>query len=537
MILRYILGLVQSMKIKRKYFIWMVSHFILVFLLFSVFMLHGFHRVEAGQPAEEMLAKGLILLAIATVVVIAGSYLLVIRTLSTPFDRLVSAMTRVNDGDYTTRVDLGAAGEFGEIGEYFNTMVSGIARSDVREQQSADELEEKTLQLEKEIAERKITEEALRQAQKMEAIARLAGGVAHDFNNLLTSILGFASLTLDSLDENHPSRDDVEEIIRSGGRAQDLTTKLLMLGRKRQLDRREVDINAAVLSMVSLLRRTLGADIELVTDLSEEAGSVMADAGSLEQVVMNLAVNSRDAMPEGGKLLIRTDSKILTGTDLQHLPNLEKGSHCIMSVLDTGTGMSPGIIQHVFEPFFTTKGETTGTGLGLSTAYGIVRQCAGAIEVISTVGKGSEFRIYIPQANAESPTLSVEVDDETNISGSETILLVEDEVSVRRLTSRMLSGLGYNVLEARYGTEGLRLAQDYDGNIDLVLSDVVMPQLSGPDMIEQMHKIRSGFKVLYISGFTQDRHLRDPSGRTAQLVMKPFSRERLARKIREVLMT
>ena len=242
-------------------------------------------------------------------------------------------------------------------------------------------------------------------------------------------------------------------------------------------------------------------------------------------------------MPEGGKLLIRTDSKRLTGTDLQHLPNLEKGSHCIMSVLDTGTGMSPGIIQHVFEPFFTTKGETTGTGLGLSTAYGIVRQCAGAIEVISTVGKGSEFRIYIPQANAESPTLSVEVDDETNISGSETILLVEDEDSVRRLTSRMLSGLGYNVLEARYGTEGLRLAQDYDGNIDLVLSDVVMPQLSGPDMIEQMHKIRSGFKVLYISGFTQDRHLRDPSGRTAQLVMKPFSRERLARKIREVLMT
>jgi len=525
------------MKIKQKYFIWMVSSSVIVFLLFSVFMLRGFSRIEAGQPAEEALLQGLLLLAVATVVVVAGSYLLVIRTLTTPFNRLVTAMTRVNDGDYATRVDLGSSGELGEIGASFNTMVSGIARSDVREQEAAGELRAKTLQLEEEIAERKITEEALRQAQKMEAIARLAGGVAHDFNNLLTSILGFASLTLDSLAEDHPSRDDVEEIIRSGERAQELTKKLLMLGRKRQMDRREVDMNAAVLSMVSLLRRTLGADIELVTDLSEDAGSVMVDAGSLEQVIMNLAVNSRDAMPEGGKLLIRTHSKTLADADLQQLPNLECGFHCILSVIDTGTGMSPGIIQHIFEPFFTTKGEATGTGLGLSTAYGIVRQCRGAIEVISHVGKGSEFRIYIPQANAETPTLSVEIDDETYISGSETILLVEDEDSVRRLTSRMLSGLGYNVLEARYGTEGLKLAQDYEGNIDLVLSDVVMPQLSGPDMIEQMHKIRSGFKVLYISGFTQDRQLRDPSGRTAQLVMKPFSRERLARKVREVLMT
>ena len=223
--------------------------------------------------------------------------------------------------------------------------------------------------------------------------------------------------------------------------------------------------------------------------------------------------------------------------DLQQLPNLEAGPHCVMSVLDTGTGMSPGIIQHIFEPFFTTKGETTGTGLGLSTAYGIVRQCRGAIDVISTVGSGSEFRIYLPQWNEEAAVPRVKADDETDLFGNETILLVEDEDSVRQLTSRILSGFGYNVLEARYGTEGLKLASDYEGKIDLVLSDVVMPQLSGPDMVEQMYKIRPGIKVLYISGFTQDRTLRDPSGGAVALVMKPFSRERLARKVREALMS
>ncbi len=518
------------MKLKQKILLQMVCSFVLIYGLFSAFMLYH-------QGWDKSVFQGLIVLAGVTILVVAASHLLLMRTQSDPFSRLMEAMKRVNEGDYTTRVDLGSSGEMKETGELFNKMVAGVADSNEREKHSSEELAAKTRQLEEEISERKLTEEALRQAQKMEAIARLAGGVAHDFNNLLTSILGFATLTLESLDKNHPSREDVEEIIRSGERAQDLTRKLLMLGRKRKMDRGEVDINAVVLSMASLLRRTLGADIDLVTELSDDAGSVTADAGSLEQVIMNLAVNSRDAMPEGGKLMIRTASRMLMDVDLQQLPNLEAGPHCVMSVLDTGTGMSPGIIQHIFEPFFTTKGETTGTGLGLSTAYGIVRQCRGAIDVISTVGSGSEFRIYLPQWNEEAAVPRVKADDETDLFGNETILLVEDEDSVRQLTSRILSGFGYNVLEARYGTEGLKLASDYEGKIDLVLSDVVMPQLSGPDMVEQMYKIRPGFKVLYISGFTQDRTLRDPSGGAVALVMKPFSRERLARKVREALMS
>ena len=381
------------------------------------------------------------------------------------------------------------------------------------------------------VIERKKAEAELRQSQKMESIGRLAGGIAHDFNNLLTAILGFARLAYDGVEKNSPLRSDLQEVINAGERAAKLTKQLLAFGRKQVVQMRPLDVNSIVVNMDSILRRTLGEDIELVAMLGENLGTINADTGLIEQVIMNLAVNARDAMQRGGKLVISTthvppdDPVVAT-----HLPTTSHG--CVMlSIRDTGIGMPAEVREHVFEPFFTTKDKGKGSGLGLSTVYGIVVQCGGHIEFDSETNLGTEFRIYFPRSTAQAvepvaqPTATVR-------GGNERILLVEDESTVRRLALRCLQAMGYLVVEARNGEEALRIFQQDPKGFGLVLTDVVMPQMGGPEMVSHLRNQRPDLRVLFMSGFTEDI-LPEQSG--AALLTKPFTRESLAQAVRAIL--
>jgi len=378
-------------------------------------------------------------------------------------------------------------------------------------------------------------EEQFRQAQKMEAVGRLAGGIAHDFNNLLTSILGFSRLISENLEPGHPMRADVEEIIRAGERAAALTKQLLAFSRKQAIQARPVYLNAILLEIDRLLRHTLGEDIELVTAAGSEPTCVRADSGLLEQVVMNLAINARDAMPRGGKLTIHTDTVLLDEAYCRTRVRCTPGRYALLSVSDTGTGMSPEILEHCFEPFFTTKERGKGTGLGLSIVYSIVNQFGGFLDIDSIEGKGTEVRIYFPCAEAPSGRGPAE-ETQTIPRGTETILVVEDEDTVRRLTVRILESLGYRVLEARHGGEALLICERHKERIHLVLSDVVMPHIGGPDLVKRLREIRSDFRVLFMSGFTDTPFVeQEPDGQKAPLIFKPFTQEALANRIRSIL--
>ncbi|HEY8240513.1 MAG TPA: ATP-binding protein, partial [Kiritimatiellia bacterium] len=378
-------------------------------------------------------------------------------------------------------------------------------------------------------------EAELRQSQKMESVGRLAGGIAHDFNNLLTAILGFARLIRGELGESHPADADVQEIVNAGERAAKLTKQLLAFGRKQLLQMHPLDLNAIVINMDQILRRTLGEDIELVTMCSEGMGSVEADAGLLEQVVMNLAVNARDAMPKGGKLTITTSRIQLDEDYCERHVGVKPGDYALLSVRDVGNGMTEHVREHAFEPFFTTKEKGKGTGLGLSTVYGIVKQCHGHIELISSPGQGAEFKIYFPRATAEPQKIIPSA--ETPVPrGTENILVVEDESTVRRLTRRNLEALGYSVLEARHGEDALRVYQTNAGSIHLVLTDVVMPCMGGPELVERLRALNPKVKVLYMSGFTEDVMLdRVHVEHAASLILKPFTLETLSHSIRQAL--
>ncbi len=378
-------------------------------------------------------------------------------------------------------------------------------------------------------------EDQLRQSQKMESVGRLAGGIAHDFNNLLTSILGFSHLIMDSLEEGSPIRADVNEIVHAGERAAKLTRQLLAFGRKQIMQVRPLDINEVVVDMDQLLRRTLGEDVELVTVLGEQMDAIEADQGLLEQVVMNLAVNARDAMPKGGKLTIATTNISLDEKFCQDRVGIDPGKYVQLTVSDIGGGMQESVREHAFEPFYTTKEKDKGTGLGLSTVYGIVKQCKGHVELSSEVGVGTEVRIYLP--SVERPAESLERKFSSELPhGSETILVVEDEDTVRHLTVRMLKALGYHVLEARHGGEALLICERYKDIIHLVLTDVVMPHVGGHELMLRLHNIRENFKILYISGFTDDRILSHGiDGQEAPLLLKPYTNAALAQKVRSVL--
>jgi PAS domain S-box-containing protein len=385
------------------------------------------------------------------------------------------------------------------------------------------------------LTERRRLEGQFLQAQKMEAVGQLAGGVAHDFNNLLTVILGYADLLASKLEPGSHKLEELDEIRTAAERAASLTRQLLAFSRQQVLERKVLDVNHLVAGTEKMLHRLIGEDVALVTAFSPALHRVYADAGQLEQVIMNLAVNARDAMPRGGKLTIETANVDLDDTYARRHTTVRPGSYAMIAVSDTGAGMSDETLAHMFEPFFTTKERGKGTGLGLATVYGIVKQSGGSVWVYSEVGKGTTFKIYLPvveEGVAVEPTPAEPV----SLAGSETVLLVEDEKSVRALSRSILERYGYTVLEAGSGKEGLEVARQFPLPIHLVLTDVVMPEMGGTDLASQLETLRPGVRVLYMSGYTDDaifRHGLLTKGRS--FLQKPFTPEALARKVREAL--
>jgi len=378
-------------------------------------------------------------------------------------------------------------------------------------------------------------EEQFRQSQKMEAVGRLAGGVAHDFNNLLTVIKGYSQLALFQLRDDTPLKESLKEVERASEKAADLIRKLLAFSRRQVMETVVLDLNSVLGDTRKMLRRMIGEDIELVMDLAEDLGRVKTDPGQVEQVVFNLAVNARDAMPKGGKLTIQTRNVELGPDRGPEVAVIPEGSYVMLSVADTGIGMSPEVKRHIFEPFFTTKERGKGTGLGLSTVYGIVKQSGGEILVESEPGKGATFRIYFPRVEEPLTERKEKVEEELP-RGSETILVVEDEEEVRRLAVRILRKQGYDVLEAPQAGDALLTCEQHEGPIHLLLTDVVMPRMSGPDLAKRLRSIRPEMKVLYMSGYAdnalfQERFLK----KDTNFIQKPFALEALVRKVREVL--
>ena len=381
-------------------------------------------------------------------------------------------------------------------------------------------------------------EEQFRQAQKMEAVGRLAGGVAHDFNNLLTVITGYSDLLLAKPELQETHRTALEEIRRSAERGGALTGQLLAFSRRQPLQARSIHLNELVLHIEKLLRRLIGEDIELVTIPAAGQDMVEADAGRLEQVIMNLVVNARDAMPDGGKLTIETGTVQLGANFSAKQLGVKPGAYVTISVVDTGTGMDEETKSHLFEPFFTTKSPGRGTGLGLATAYGIIRQSGGAIGIYSEPGLGTTARIYLPRAEDAAAADPDSRAADQHLDGAETILLVEDEARVRKLIIDILSAHGYRVLEATRGEEAVRLCRLHKSEIHLSVVDVVMPEMSGPDLVRTIAPLRPGMRVLYISGYTDEAIIHHGILRSgAAFLQKPFLPDALVRKVREVLDT
>ena len=379
-------------------------------------------------------------------------------------------------------------------------------------------------------------EEQFRQAQKMEAVGRMAGGVAHDFNNLLTVITGYSDLLLGGGDLNEAQRAALEEIRRAAARGGQLTHQLLTFSRRQPLESHLVRVNELVIHIEKMLHRLIGEDIELVTIPGASQDGVEVDAGGLEQVIMNLVVNARDAMPNGGKLTIETATLHLGESFTAKQLGVKAGLHVAVSITDTGAGMDEDTLSHMFEPFFTTKAPGRGTGLGLATAYGIIRRSGGAIAMLSEVGKGTTARIYLPVAQARVETAAVErAAARRETTGAETILLVEDEQGVRKLIAGLLASRGYTVLEAERGEEALRLAATHGGSVDLAVVDVVMPEMSGPELVRQIGTVRPKMRVLYISGHTEEAIALHGLPESVAFLRKPFVSDSLASKVREVL--
>jgi PAS domain S-box-containing protein len=386
------------------------------------------------------------------------------------------------------------------------------------------------------ITERRVLEDQFRQSQKMEAVGRLAGGIAHDFNNLLMVISGYTEVLLYHLSPGHPLHAKAEAIQQASDRATTLTRQLLAFSRKQLLELKVIDVNAIVADMERLLRPLIGEDIELTTSLTPNIGCTRADAGQLEQVIMNLVVNAKDAMPNGGKICIRTASVTLDDSYRPENTFIKHGPYVMISVSDSGQGMDRETQARIFEPFFTTKEKNKGTGLGLSTVYGIIKQSGGYVFVQSELGRGTVFSIYFPRTDEPSEAHGAAPVSPSSAGGSETILLVEDEDSVRQLVRETLESRGYRVLEAPNGDAALALAAAHPDPIHLIITDVVMPGLSGHELAQQLLAARPTLKVLYLSGYAQDAFA-TPAATEAQktFLQKPFTLQSLTRKVREIL--
>jgi PAS domain S-box-containing protein len=389
----------------------------------------------------------------------------------------------------------------------------------------------------RDVTERRRLEDQLRQAQKMEAVGRLAGGVAHDFNNLLTAILGYCNLMLDEIPAEDPLRQDLEEIRQAGDRAAALTRQLLAFSRRQMLQPQIIDLNTLVRQMEKMLRRLIGEDIELVTPLGSDLKQVKVDPASIEQVLVNLAVNARDAMPLGGRLTIETAMMDLDDAYAETHVTVIPGRYVMLAVSDTGQGMDAATRARIFEPFFTTKEQGKGIGLGLATVYGIVKQSGGYIWVYSEPGHGTVFKVYLPPSDvAASAARPVEPASQSEKHrGWETVLLVEDEDAVRALAREVLRRHGYVVLEARHGLDALRVAERHQDPIHLLVTDVVMPHMSGRDLARRLADARPNMKLLFISGYTDHAVVHRDLTPGSAFLQKPFTPENFAQKVRSVL--
>jgi len=403
---------------------------------------------------------------------------------------------------------------------------------------SADSMDDSEATLEiiaEDVTERRALEDQFRQAQKMEAVGRLAGGVAHDFNNLLMVVSGYTEVLLEELNESDPLLPKVQAIQQAADRATTLTRQLLAFSRKQLLELKVVDVNAIVSDMERLLRPLIGENIDLTTRLAPNVGHTRADAGQLEQVIMNLVVNAKDAMPTGGRIVIQTSEEELDTLRREHTL-IQPGSYILLSVSDSGAGMDKETQSRIFEPFFTTKEKGKGTGLGLSTVYGIVKQSGGYIFANSEPGAGTAFRIYLPKVLDPSGKPGVAKQPQVVTGGSETVLLVEDEESVRELVRETLKSRGYSVMEASDGINGMKVAESFDGKIDILITDVAMPGMSGHELAKRVTAARPNIKVLFLSGYTEDAIIHegvlDPG---TAFLQKPFTLQALARKVRDVL--
>lgn len=414
-------------------------------------------------------------------------------------------------------------------GKTITVRISGRAVS------SADEPADVLEAIAEDVTDRRVLEDQFRQAQKMEAVGRLAGGVAHDFNNLLMVISGYAEVMLADLESDNTLREKAVAIQQASDRATTLTRQLLAFSRKQLLELKVVDVNAIVADMERLLRPLIGENVEFITSLTSEAAHTRADAGQLEQVLMNLVVNAKDAMPSGGTLTIQTQKIAMDESHRRGSTFIRPGDYVMLSVSDTGMGMDKETQSRIFEPFFTTKEKGKGTGLGLSTVYGIIKQSGGYVMVQSEEGRGTTFQIYLSHVEgaAEKHAAPVTL---TALGGTETVLLVEDEESVRQLVRETLAAKGYRVMEAQNGESGVAVAARHNGKIDLVITDVVMPGMGGRELVKQLAQTRPETKVLYLSGYTEDAIVSEGTIESgAAFLQKPFTLQSLSRKVREVL--
>jgi PAS domain S-box-containing protein len=382
---------------------------------------------------------------------------------------------------------------------------------------------------------RRQLEEQLRQAQKMEAVGMLAGGVAHDFNNLLTIITGYSQLILNNISLEDPNRHSVEQIMKAGERAAALTKQLLAFSRRQVLQPKVLDLNKLVSSLATMLQRLIGEDIDLRLVLPPELGRVSADPGQVEQVLMNLVVNARDAMPKGGILTVETANKRLDENYAGRHIAVKPGDYILLAVSDTGAGMDQATQSRLFEPFFTTKGSGKGTGLGLSTVFGIVKQSGGSVEVYSETGRGTSVKVYLPRID-QPVSVDPKAEKKKNVRGSETILLVEDDEMVRTLVRETLQRDGYRILDAPGPIEARKMAEQYRQAIQLMITDVVMPKVSGRELAEQLNKKLPDMKVLYMSGYTDNAILNNGVlQKEVAFLQKPFTPAALTEKVRDVL--
>ncbi|HUJ72387.1 MAG TPA: ATP-binding protein, partial [Verrucomicrobiae bacterium] len=389
----------------------------------------------------------------------------------------------------------------------------------------------------RDITDRKRLQQQLLQSQKVEAVGRLAGGVAHDFNNILTTMIGYCELLRDQLGTDSDARANVEEIAAAAERAASLTRQLLAFSRKQTLQPKVLDLNELVGNMDKMLRRLIGEDIEFITNLASDIGSVRADPGQIEQVLMNLAVNGRDAMPNGGKLIVETANIILSEEYTRLHEDVKPGDYVMIAVTDTGGGMTDEVKARLFEPFFTTKPQGQGTGLGLATCYGVVKQSGGHITYYSEVDHGTTFKVYLPRISVRASSVPTAPSAPATSGGKETILLVEDDHAVRGLNARLLRAKGYTVIEAANGREALRVVDQRQGNsVKLLLTDVIMPEMGGKELAQHFRAAHPDTKVLFCSGYTQEAI--DRGGELepgTAFLQKPFTPMLLASKIREVL--